>query len=139
MRPAASAAFPLASLVGAARLVGGGDRAPGGGPFVAVERGDVGQRRAHVGGFQSGERIGVAVGARLGLGLELLDGARRRDLGERGGLAEKKHGGSAGEKGATAIAEHGNLLSGKVCRVIRSPRVDSSRASVTGPSVCYRK
>src|SRR5207302_1015027 len=74
------------------RHVAVADRAPGGGPFVAVEGLEITERFAHFRRLELGDRIGVAVGALLDVGLELGQGARAADLSEGGGGEREKQG-----------------------------------------------
>ncbi len=68
------------------------DRAPGGGPVVALEAGQARERTANVGGVETRDRIGVAIGARLHFRSDLGERAYGRQpvaaLRERGGAGE---------------------------------------------------
>ena len=57
------------------------DLYPGFGPFVGVEAAQAAQRFARVLGHDADQRIGVALGARLHLGLQLVERPLRRQRG----------------------------------------------------------
>jgi hypothetical protein len=73
------------------------DRAPRRGPLVAVERLQAPERLANLRGLQADERIGVAIGARDRLGLELFERAPLRVFSPR--RPGKREQGQESEKG----------------------------------------
>ena len=84
------------------------DGAPDSGPVIAILARQIGQGFAHFGGVELRHRIGLAVGAQLDFGLQLLKGARRRELGEGVGGRQQGGGERAGD-GDPAGDLHGFL------------------------------
>ena len=76
--------------------------------MIAVLTGQIGQRLPHFGGVELRDRIGLAVGAQLDFGLQLLEGARLGELGEGGGRSKQSGGERAGD-GDSASDLHGVL------------------------------
>ncbi len=74
------------------------DQAPGRRPFVAVEAPEPTERLAHLLRLEADQRIAVAVGPRLRLGLQLLQRALRRHLRHGGNAAERNDCGKQGDR-----------------------------------------
>ena len=68
------------------------------------------ERFAHIVRLEANDRIGVTVGTRLRLSLQLIERTGRRNLGQRRGLAEQGPEGGCREETGREIFPHGDPL-----------------------------